>query len=226
MPEKIIHPAPARRSEIMDFLLKAMGPRRRSPSVPRQWLIWLILALAMATGVTGLIHPQADLIQRLKDPAASFFLLLAFSGSALAAWIGIASSMPGAEASPRLKFLMGGILLVLFAMPFLFFSRDTLQAVMDHGRESHWFCVKSMVGTAFWPWIAVGWMVSRNASFHPGWTGAWLGLSAFLLGTGTVQLHCSHWECCHMLLNHLLPMVVFLFIPIWAGTYWFSRWAR
>jgi hypothetical protein len=223
MPEKIIHPPSA---ALLEKLTRSAGPRRRSPSVLRQWLIWLVLALAMAAGALGIIHPQTDLSERLRDPTSALFLALSFLSSALAAWIGIASSMPGAEAGKRLQWLLAASLIFLFAMPFLFFPRDTLQAVIDHGRESHWFCVKSMVGTAFWPWIAVGWMVSRNASFQPGWTGAWLGLSAFLLGTGTVQLHCSHWECCHMLLNHLLPMVAFLFIPIWAGTYWFSRWAR
>jgi hypothetical protein len=89
-----------------------------------------------------------------------------------------------------------------------------------------WFCFRTVLGVALPTWVLSGWLASRNASFQPGWTGAWLGTSAFLWGTGTIQLHCAHWQCCHMILDHLFPLVLFLFLPVWIGTYWFSRWRK
>jgi hypothetical protein len=121
---------------------------------------------------------------------------------------------------------MGSFLFFLFTIPFLFFARDSLKAVLDHDMASGWFCFRTVILIALPSWALLGWRASRNASFSPGWTGAWLGISAFLLGTGIVQAHCSHWECCHVLVNHLFPLAAFIFLPIWIGSHWFSRWNR
>jgi hypothetical protein len=118
------------------------------------------------------------------------------------------------------------LVLFLFSMPFLFFGEDSLSRVWVQNNEDGWFCFRTVVLVAIPSWILLGWMASRNASFHPGWTGAWLGASALLLGAGTIQLHCARWETCHMLVDHLLPLLVFIFIPIWIGSYWFSRWKK
>jgi hypothetical protein len=29
-----------------------------------------------------------------------------------------------------------------------------------------------------------------------------------------------------MLVDHLLPMLVLIFLPIWIGGYWFARWRK
>jgi hypothetical protein len=230
MTEPILSPnfqnLPPEQRAAVERLLRDTHVPPRVLSVFRQWLVWLGLSIAVVAVALGLIHPQPDLMGRLLAPNSGLFLLLAFFGSAFTAWGGIASSMPGEEPGPLSKILTVFLLAALLAMPFLFFPRDTIPAVIAHSQQSHWFCTRTVLWVAFFPWTAVGWMVSKNASGRPGWTGAWLGVSAFLLGVGTVQLHCAHWQSYHMLMDHLMPMVLFLFIPVWAGTYWFSRWAK
>jgi hypothetical protein len=39
-------------------------------------------------------------------------------------------------------------------------------------------------------------------------------------------MHCARWQTCHMVVDHLLPMLVLIFIPIWLGSYWFSKWQK
>jgi hypothetical protein len=210
----------------VESLLSQTTPVNPTPSVARQWIAWLILSILVAAFSEAIIKPQVGLLERLAHFPSGPFLALVFLGSALAAWFGIASSMPGEEPGAKTRLFMGGFLLFLFSMPFLFFQPDDIRAVLAHDCVTGFFCFRTVVLVAIPSWSLLGWMVSRNASFKPGWTGAWLGVSAFLLGTGVAQAHCSHWECCHMLVNHLLPLVLFLFLPIWAGSYWFSRWKR
>src|ERR1700679_714126 len=95
-----------------------------------------------------------------------------------------------------------------------------------HNSESRWVFCRTGVIVAISFSVMLASMVPRNASFHPGWTGAWLGISAFLLGTGTIQTHCTHWETTHILINHLLPMGLFIVIPIWLGSHWLARWKK
>jgi hypothetical protein len=140
--------------------------------------------------------------------------------------MGIATSKPDYNPRPLPRLLAIGLILFLISMPILFFDRDSLSRVWSQNMADGWFCVRTVVLVALPSWIMLGWMASSNASFYPGWTGAWLGASAFLLGAGTIQLHCARWETCHMLVDHLLPMLVLIFIPIWVGSYWFSRWRK
>ncbi len=216
---------PAQRA-LVERLAAEARPYRPVPSVGLQWLIWLGFSLLVVMVSLFLIGPQFEIMERLSELSSGGFLALAFVLSAVTAWMGIASSMPDYRPHPAPRVIAALFVLFLFSMPFFFFDRDTLSQVWANNMEDGWFCVRTVVLVAFPSWVMLGWMVSRNASFHPGWTGAWLGVSAFLLGTGTIQLHCAHWETCHMLVDHLLPMLVLIFLPIWIGSYWFSRWRK
>jgi hypothetical protein len=221
-----INKLPDFQRRLVEKLAAEAKPYQPVPSVLTQWLVWLLFALLVAVVSLSVIGPQFEIMERLTDPASGGFLLLAFALSALTAWMGIASSMPNHR--PRLapRLFAAALILFLFTMPFLFFDRDSLSQVWATNMADGWFCVRTVVLVAFPSWVMLGWMASRNASFYPGWTGAWLGASAFLLGTGTIQLHCAHWETCHMLVDHLLPLLLLIFIPIWIGSFWFSRWTK
>lgn len=211
---------------VAEGLLAQSRPVQPVSSLFRQWLGWLALAvLGVAFSVT-VLHPQPELWERLTVFPTGPFLALVFLASAVAAWLGIASSIPGEEPGPALKALMGALLLGLLAIPFFLFTPDHLEDVLDHNRISEWFCFRTVVVVAAPSWALLGWIAARNASFRPGWTGGWLAVSAFLLGTGSIQTHCQHWECWHVLVNHLMPMAVFIFVPILIGSHWFSRWNK
>ncbi len=211
---------------LVERLAAEARPVKPAPSGVQQWFVWLGFALLVSGVSLYLIGPQFEIEERLADFSSGSFLLLAFALSAFCAWMGIASSKPDYE--PRLapRVFAAALLLYLFSMPFLFFDHDNLSQVWALNMADGWFCARTVLLVALPSWVMLGWMASRNASFHPGWTGAWLGTSAFLLGTGTIQLHCAHWETCHMLVDHLLPMLALIFLPIWIGGYWFSRWKK
>jgi hypothetical protein len=225
-PKSMSSSLPESHRRLVEKLVADNKPTKPVPSVLQQWMIWLGFALLVVAFSLYLIGPQFEIMERLTEPSSGGFLLLAFVLSALAAWVGIASSMPDHRSHPAPRVITAFFVLFLFSMPILFFDRDTFSQVWANNMEDGWFCVRTVVLVAFPSWVILGWMASRNASFHPGWTGAWLGVSAFLLGTGTIQLHCAHWETCHMLVDHLLPMLVLIFLPIWIGGYWFSRWRK
>jgi hypothetical protein len=207
-------------------LLAETKPLRPSPPVVKQWLLWLVLA-SMGSGLAvAILKPQEGLWQQLMVLPNGSFLILLFIGSALAAWNGIASSMPGEEPGKAAVTWMIAILVVLVAIPFFFFTPDHLKAVLEHDTATGFFCFRTVVLVAIPSWVILAWMVSRNASMRPGLSGLWLGISAFLLGTGTVQIHCTHWETTHVLVNHLLPLAVFIALPIWIGSFWLSLWER
>ena len=201
-------------------------PQKPVPSVTVQWLVWLVFAAGISAFSLSLIGPQFEIWDRLQEPASGGFLGLAFVLSALCARLGIASSMPGQESgrAPRTIALL--LVMALFALPFLFFGRDSLSDVWTTNWSDGWFCARTVVLVALPSWILLGFLAARNASFHPGWTGTWLGASSFLLGTGTIQMHCARWQTCHVLVDHLLPMLVLIFVPIWVGSYWFARWRK
>ena len=224
--KSVFNRMPEAHRRLVERLVADARPVKPVPSVLQQWLVWLGFALLVVGATLSLIGPQFEIMEKLTDPSSGGFLLLAFALSALMAWMGIASSMP--DHNPRLatKLFTAVLLLFLFSMPFLFFSGDSLSQVWAHNIADGWFCARTVLLVAFPSWVMLGWMVSRNASFHPGWTGAWLGASAFLLGAGTIQLHCANWQTCHMLVDHLMPLLALNFIPIWIGSYWFSRWKR
>lgn len=224
--ERYLKGLPPGQRRAVEGLLRQARPYRPVLSPPAQWGVWLGLAVLVAALSLAILHPQAGIVDILLRFPSGPFLALCFLGSAAAAWMGIASSVPDYEPGPVPKSLAFLTLTALFAMPFLFFEKDDPAAVLSHDMATGWFCSRTVFLVAVPSWALLGWMVSRNASFHPAWTGFWLGVSAFLLGTGTIQSHCSHWECCHMFLNHLMPLWVFIALPIWIGSYWFSRWQK
>lgn len=207
-------------------VLATTRPVKPVPSVLRQWLIWLALSIVAGGIVLAGLGPQSGLLERMSHVSSAGFMVLVLFGSAVTAWNGIASSMPGDE--PRLvqKTLGATILFLVLAVPFLFFAGDSWHAVWAHGMESGWACSRTVLIISVPAWCFLGWMVSRNASFQPAWTAAWLSMSASLLGTGITQAHCAHWEVCHVLVMHVLPMGVAIFVPVYAGSFWFSRWRR
>jgi Negative regulator of sigma F len=225
-PKPMLNNLPETHRRLVEKLVAETRPLKAVPSIAQQWLVWLGFALVVVAATLSVIGPQFEIEEKLTDPVSGGFLLLAFSLSAFCAWMGIASSKP--DYTPRAipPLLSVGLVLFLFCMPFLFFDRDSLSQVWAQNMADGWFCARTVVWVAIPSWIMLGWLASRNASFYPGWTGAWLGASAFLLGAGTIQLHCAHWETCHMLVDHLLPMVAFIFLPIWIGSYWFSLWRK
>jgi len=217
---------PEAHRRLVERLVAETRPVKPVPSVLNQWLVWMGFALLVVGGTLSVIGPQFEIMERLTDPSSGGFLLLAFSLSALTAWMGIASSMPDYSSRFAPRVFAAALLLFLFSMPFFFFSGDSLPQVWNHNMADGWFCARTVLLVAFPSWMMLGWMASRNASFHPGWTGAWLGASSFLLGAGTIQLHCANWQTCHMLVDHLMPLLALNFIPIWIGSFWFSRWKR
>lgn len=207
-------------------LLAETRPVEPVGSVLRQWLLWLVLA-GLGSGLAiSILKPQEGLWGQLLALPNGSFLLLLFAGSALAAWNGIASSMPGEGPGKAAVTWMIAVLAALVAIPLFFFTPDHLREVLDHDTATGFFCFRTVVLVAIPSWVLLAWMVSRNAPVRPGLSGFWLGVSAFLLGTGTVQVHCTHWETGHVLVNHLLPLAVFIALPIWIGSYWLSKWER
>lgn len=224
--ERYLKGLPPGQRRAVEDLLRQTRPYRSVPSPLAQWAAWLGLAVLVAGLSLVILHPQEKITEILLRFPSGPFLALCFLGSAVAAWMAIGSSMPGYEPGPVPKYLAFLTLAALFAMPLLFFQKDDLSSVLSHDMATGWFCFRTVFLVAVPAWALLGWMISRNASFRPGWTGFWLGASSFLLGTGTIQSHCSHWECCHMLLNHLMPLWVFIAFPIWLGAHWFSRWEK
>ncbi len=217
---------PESRRRLVEKLVAEFKPTQPAPTVLGQWLAWLGFSLLAVAVSLYLIGPQFEILERLTDFSSGGFLLLTFLLAAFTAWTGIASSMPEYRPHAAPRIVVAVLLIFLFSMPFLFFDKDPLAQVLARDMGDEWFCARTVVWVALPTWFILGWMASRNASFHPRWTGAWLGISAFLLGAGTIQLHCSRWETCHMLVDHLLPMLLLIFLPIWIGGYWFARWKK
>jgi len=211
---------------LVDRLVAEVKPTQPAPTVLGQWLVWLAFSLLSVAVSLYLIGPQFEILERLTDFSSGGFLLLTFLLAAFTAWMGIASSKPEYRSHAAPRIVAAILLLFLFSMPILFFDKDPLVRVLARDMADEWFCARTVLWVALPSWLMLGWMASRNASFRPRWTGAWLGISAFLLGAGTIQLHCARWETCHMLVDHLMPMLALIFLPIWIGGYWFARWRK
>jgi len=54
----------------------------------------------------------------------------------------------------------------------------------------------------------------------------WPGVSAFLMGTITIQIHCPSWDMDHVLMAHLLPAAVGTMVASLLGAFWFARWKK
>ncbi len=191
-----------------------------------QWGLWLTASVIMMGLALAVIKVQPGLESVMGQMPSLTFVLLAFTGAALAAWEAIASSVPGRQTGKIYQVTALLVLAGLFALPALFFSANSQAFNPIETLKQGWGCftVVSLVGLP--PWVLLAWIVSRNAAFKPAWTGAWTGASAFLLGTTTVQLHCPNNEWGHILMAHLLPVALFTVLASWVGLFWFSRWKK
>ena len=210
--------------ELVDRIVSQNSPNTRAWPAGKQWLVWLGLSLvcmALFLGKMGVLNDFTLLSHRMPPWA---FLITAFLGSSLAAWEAISSSLPGRQTGKGYRLLSLVVLLALVFIPFIFFARGVEGLDLVTACRNGWGCIQGAVLAGLLPWIILGFMLSKNASFHPGWTGAWSGVSAFLLGTVTIQIHCPNWETGHMVFAHLLPVAFLTILTAFAGAFWFSRW--
>lgn len=211
---------------LVDRIVSDAPPVRPVSPVINQWLLWFALSLGVMGFFLMNFHLQDNAGKVFSQMPPLAFVLTAFIGAALAAWEAIASSVPGRQTGKAYRILAFLVLAVLVAFPFVFFypageKFDLVEAFMNGGE-----CAQRVSLVGILPWALLGWMLSRNASFHAGWTGAWSGASAFLLGTVTVQLHCPSWDARHILAAHLLPVALITFLTTFVGSFWFSRWRK
>jgi hypothetical protein len=190
-----------------------------------QWCLWLALSLIVMAAFWMKNGVQENMPVVLEQMPPLAFLVCAFVGAAFAAWEAITSSVPGRQTGKGYLLFTLFLLAALTAIPFVFFAQtspvDWPQAIRDGSG-----CAMGVSYTGLIPWVLLGWMLSRNASFRPFWTGAWSGVSSFLMGTFTLQVHCPSWDMGHMVAAHLLPMAAGSFLATFLGAYWFSRWKK
>jgi hypothetical protein len=216
---------PAVHAGLVRDLVGGLKPVRPVWSAWVQWLLWLLIAVATTAAALFWVLPEGALLSSLAAIPRSAFLVLTYLASAAAAWGAILSSLPGRTPGRWTRAITVVLLASLVALPLLFAPRSVSPGFSQMFR----ICcgcvyVGAVVGIA--PWLGLGWMLSRNASFHPGWTGAWAGVSAFLLGLGVAQIHCAIWEMDHVMMGHLLPVGVMTAVASVIGAFWFSRWKQ
>ena len=190
-----------------------------------QWGLWLLSAMVIsgvALGMMGM-DPGGSL---MALPRGSLYIGLLFAGAGLAAWEAISSSLPGREKGMIRKGISLFLLVSVYAFPFFLLNGGCHS--FDPWKEfvEGWACFRAISLLGLVPWVLLGWWLSKNASFHPFWSGAWSGASAFLLGSLTVQLHCPNLEAGHLWMAHLLPVAFFTLAAGWLGAAWFSRWRK
>jgi len=206
-------------------LVSETRPVRRTLTPGLQWALWFLLSGGSVGFFLATLGPQAA-GAILGNLPAVLFLGAALLGSALAAWEAISSSLPGRQTGTLYRIGAVGLVLVLMAMPFLFFPSAPGGFDLMGCCSSGWSCIRGCCLLGFLPWVLMVFILSRNASLRPFWTGLWAGLSAFLLGAFAIQLHCPSWETGHMFVAHLLPVALLTFPAALAGAYWFSRWRK
>jgi hypothetical protein len=162
----------------------------------------------------------------LQPPAVAYLAAL-FLGAALAAWQAVASSIPGRKTGRAQAVLLVVFLAAVLGLPFLLFVPQgeeifEIEDILKCGPD----CFKAIALIGVLPWILLGWKLSRNAAFSAKWTGAWSGVSAFLLGSLVTLIHCGYWEAGHMVAVHLLTVAFFSFLATGVGAWWFSRWKK
>jgi len=190
-----------------------------------QWILWLASSLLVMAFFWMRLGIQPDLFRIMNQIPPLFFIFSAFVGASLAAWEAISSSVPGRQTGRFYRVLAVLALIALISIPFIFFVHtESLQ--WGRALSDDTGCVEGVSFSGLIPWIFMGWMLSRNASFNPLWTGAWSGVSAFLTGTITIQIHCPNWEMNHVLMAHLLPAAIGTLLVSLLGSFWFSRWKK
>jgi hypothetical protein len=211
--------------KLVDRIVPTARPVGHIHSAGLQWSLWLVLSLGvMALALWRM--KVGNSVETLGQMPPMAFILAAFLGAAVAAWEAVVSSIPGRHTGKWFRAAQLSLLAALVLIPFLFFPAGIGGGGVLSSLRCGVDCMKLISLVGLLPWILLGWMLSRNAAFNPAWTGAWSGVSAFLLGAVTVQLHCPNWETGHMLVSHLLPVAVLVFPATFAGSFWFSRWKK
>lgn len=208
----------------VEKILSTMKPSGTVWGVFQQWVAWLTLSLALMALLIIWMKPLPDLdCMGLRQWSYIVFCIL---GSAYCAWGSIASSLPSFEPKTRHKVAVPILFSILFLLPFLLFPFKSAGLSLFEVIQQGWACFKCVSIVSLFPYVILGFLVSRNASFHAGWSGAWAGLSAFLLSSATAQIHCQIWESGHMVTAHILPIALIVFFSVLIGFWWFSRWVR
>ena len=211
--------------ELVNGLLARSGPIKPMPSPWAQWCLWFLMATVLVFFVLWMMKPSH--MDTASQPAAMGYLIALFLGAALAAWQAVASSIPGRNTSRLHLVLLTVFLAAVIILPFVFFiPKGEAIFEWDDIVKCGPDCFKAIALIGVVPWILLGWRLSRNASFNTKWTGAWSGVSAFLLGSLVTLMHCGYWEAGHMVAVHLLTVAFFSFLTTWLGAIWFSRWKK
>jgi hypothetical protein len=212
-------------NQIVDQVVREAKPMGLHLRPAVQWVLWLAASLLVMSFFWMRMGMQANVSQVMQQMPPLFFILFAFAGASLAAWEAIASSIPGRQTGKFYHALAVLVLIALVSIPFIFFAHPSS---LDFGKTlvNGIGCAEGAVFSGLIPWIFMGWMISRNASFHPWWTGLWSGVSAFLMGTITIQIHCPSWDMDHVLMSHLLPAAVGTIAASLLGAFWFARWKK
>jgi hypothetical protein len=207
--------------DLVDQLVRDAGPVKCVPSAVSQWLGWLVLSLGAMAAVICFLHSGPGFWKELMNPGSALFILITLAGSAMAAWGAILSSLPG-RCCKVWRLPMAITMGILAVVPFFFFQSAT-GLVQGCNLSSNWdFFLVFLVG--FIPWSLLGYRLSKNAAFNPIITGAWSGLSAFLIATCTLYICCPCGSMGHMFIGHLLPVVAGTLLTASTGAFWFSRW--
>jgi hypothetical protein len=211
-----------------DLVGQILSNAKPAPSVTpalTQWFLWFAAALVIS-GIALSMMGRDSSDSLLNRPLGFLYVLTLLIGAGLAAWEAIASSIPGRDKGPVRKTISILLLVLIYALPF-FLLNGGGQA-FDPWKElvDGWGCFRAVSLVGLLPWALLGWRISKNAAFHPLWSGAWSGASAFLLGSLTVQMHCPNLEAGHVWMAHLMPVALFTLLAGWVGAYWFSRWRK
>ncbi len=210
---------------LVDQMVADVKPARLLIRPWAQWLLWLGFSLLVMGLFWMRMGVQANLGQVLQTMPPLAFIVTAFIGACLAAWEAISSSVPGRQTSPVYRGFELLAILALFAIPFLFFAHPAQLNLLQSFENGHG-CAEAAGFSGLIPWIFIGSMLARNASFKPVWTGLWSGVSAFLMGTITIQIHCPGWSMDHVLMDHLLPAALGTLVASLLGAFWFSAWKK
>jgi hypothetical protein len=189
-----------------------------------QWALWFSLMLFAMGGLVFFLRPRPGIMTDIQNPGFGLFFALILVGSALSAWGAVLSGIPGRGLALWQKIFLGAILTALVLVPFVFFP--AVAADVDGSRLDDDWCFPLVLAVGLLPWLGLGSILSKNASFRPAVTGVWSGTSAFLMASGALYLCCPCWTRGHILMAHLLPVALASFATAFLGSYWFSRWNK